>query len=177
MAQDIRKITNAAELQQMLDEVCVAVSHLEAKLEFPPNDDLDWERRTRSALAFGRNALKSIRNQMKTLKGEKNKEKSLSVEGDIAKSQAQKALAMAERLKLDSERAAANAERAKANRQIQEAQINAKLLKSISWHVCFVRAARSMLPADFLSKIENAADESYLERLHQQATPAIRRED
>lgn len=169
-AKEIRSISDTEELQKLFDDLTVDVSLLETKLEFLSDDNLDREKGLRIALSFGRSALKSIESHRKQLKSGKAGPDAAT----IAKSRELRALAAAEQTKTAATIAQMKLEKARENQRFQEVQIKAKLLKSVSWHVCFVRAARGTLPPDLLAKIEETADADYLERLHQEVEPHIR---
>lgn len=168
--QEIRLISDPEELQGLLDEITVDASHLETKLEFPEDDDPERERGLRNRLSFCRSAIKAIEKQQKRLRaGEAGPDAAT-----IAKSRESRVVAAAEQAKAAVAINRLKLERTRENQRIQEMQIKAKLLKSVTWHVCFVRAARRALLPDLLAKIEEAADADYLERIHQEAETYIR---
>jgi hypothetical protein len=172
-AKEIRSINDLDELQKIFDDLTVDVSHLETRLEFLPDEDLDREKGIRNALAFGRSALKAVEAHRKRLKaGEAGPDVAA-----IAKSREARVLAAAEQSKAAAAIVQMRLEKAKESLRFQEAQIRTKMLKSVSWHVCFVRAARGTLPPDVLAKIEEAADDDYLQRLQEEAKPHIRSDE
>lgn len=175
--QEIRLISDHEELQGLLDEITVAASHLETKLEFPEDDDPERERGLRNRLSFCRSAIKAIEKQQKLLRAGGARPDAAT----IAKSRESRVLAAAEQSKAAVIMAQLRLEKTRENQRLQETQIKAKMLKSVStmlksvsWHVCFVRAARGTLSPDLLAKIEEAADADYLERVHQEAEPHIK---
>jgi hypothetical protein len=170
--QEIRLIDDPVELQELLDELTVDASRLETRLEFPEDDDPERERGLRNRLAFCRSAIKAIDKQQKRLTSGSAAADAVT----IAKSKETRAVAAAEQTSAAAKIVQLKTEKARDNLRVQEANIKAKLLKSVSWHVCFVRAARNVLPSDLRAKIEEAADADYMERMHQEVEPHIRSE-
>lgn len=169
-AKEIREITDLDELQRLFDSLTVDASHLETRLEFLSDDELDKERGIRNALSFARSAIRAVESHQKHLASGKSGPDVAT----LAKSREARVVAAAERSKAEAEIAKAKRDSARQAQRIQEVHIRAKLLKTVSWHVCFVRAARQILSADDLTRISNMADADYLDRLQEEANPYIR---
>lgn len=156
--QEIRNITDPVALEKLMDQVSLDISFIRADLEFPRTDSdgnliVEWDRRAKSALAIGLNAISHIERHMNWLK--RNERKASNTEDDLVKLERQ-------RLTVAQTEAAALLEKTKADVHIENLKTNRlrekyKLIRNLSWQRCFVDEAERLLPPEMWKMVRDAA--------------------
>lgn len=154
--EQIKAIRDVAALEAMEIEVESRTAKIRVDLEMEVGDD-DWDARARKALASHVVVLGRVRKQLHLArKGFRGQSDQTAQEEAAAQRKAAKAVANATQETAAAERAKAKAAMAKSNAEMQRMQ----LVRSLSFHAQFFKAARLSLDSEAFERLCDAANDA-----------------
>lgn len=153
--EEIRAITDPAEITALIDELRTNVAQIETQLEWREGDDA-WEARAIGALGMQRSALGEAIRQERRVTGKTAEHQKAEADNRLAKALKKEAAAARHMLDMEERKL----RHAKRRAELGERAMN--VIEQTSRDAAFRRAARKMLDSDTFDAIEAAADKQVL---------------